>query len=145
MWPCTSKKDDFIRSSQGSWACTIPQVLRSGTTRRHYATLWSHANGRSMGYLRVIWSRGWKIRTCTLHVRFTCGHPMNICGFHMGMGTSIRSRADAVRAWEYLYDQWCRALLIVTKPNWRDFQMTRVFGRGFAEVQILKIWNWPSL
>ena len=63
MWPCTSKKDDFKRNSQWSWARMAPQVLRSGTTRRHCAT-WSHANRRSMGYLRVVWSRGWKIRGC---------------------------------------------------------------------------------
>ena len=48
-----------------------------------------------MGYLRVLWSRGCKIPyvylTCS--IRFTCGHPRCPCGFHTGMGTSVRSRA----------------------------------------------------
>ena len=44
--------------------------------------LWSHAYGR----LRVLWSRGCKIR-----VRFTCGLPRGLCGFHTGMGTYVRS------------------------------------------------------
>ena len=43
-----SKKDDFIRTSQGSKARMAPQVLRPGTTRRHYAMLWSHAYERSV-------------------------------------------------------------------------------------------------
>ena len=47
----------------------------------------------------------------TGYVRFICGHPRGPCRFHTGMGTSTRSRVDAVRAWEYPHDQWCRALL----------------------------------
>ena len=121
------------------------QVLRAGTTCRHYATLWSHANGRSMGYLRVIWSRVERyVRVPYMLRKFTCGHPIGLCGFHMGVGTSIRSRADAVRAWEYLYDQWYRALRgpVRTRishrfssfwPVWgpwtaRDLHVTEVFG-----------------
>ena len=65
-----------------------PQVLRPGTTRRHYAMLWSHAYGRSMGYMCVLWSRGCKIPYVYLagFVRFTCGHP--------------RGPVDSIRAWE---------------------------------------------
>ena len=81
--------------------------------------MWSHAYGRSVGYLRVLWSRGCKVPYVYLtgSVRFTHGHPKGPCGFHTGMETSVgsvlrevRSRADAVWAWEYPYDQWCRAL-----------------------------------
>ena len=46
----------------------------------------------------------------TGYVRFTCGHPRGPCRFHRGMGTSTRSRADAMRTWEYPHDQWCRVL-----------------------------------
>ena len=64
------------------------------------------------GLSACFWSRGWKIPYVYLtgYVRFTCGHPRGPCGFHTGMGTSSRSRADAMRAWEYPHDQWCRAL-----------------------------------
>ena len=36
-------------------------------------------------------------------VRFTSGQPRDPCGFHKGMGTSVPSRANAVRAWGYIY------------------------------------------
>ena len=105
------EEDDFIRSSQGSWARTAPQILRSGITPRHYATFY----GLSACYLVT----GLKDTYVYLtgYVRFMCGHPMGLCGFHMGIGTSIRSRADAVRAWEFLYDQWCRALRVRLGPG----------------------------
>ena len=55
--------------------------------------MWSHAYGRSMGYLHVLWSRGCKIPyvylTCS--VRFTCGPTKGTCGFLSGMGTSVSS------------------------------------------------------
>ena len=68
-------------------------VLRPGTTRRHYGMLWSRAYGPSVGYLRVLWSRGCKIPYVyfTGYVMFKCGHPEGLCGFHTGMGTSVRS------------------------------------------------------
>ena len=55
--------------------------------------LWAHAYGRSMGYLRVLWSRGCKIPYVNLtgSVRFTCGHHRGPCGLHAGMRTSVRS------------------------------------------------------
>ena len=55
-------------------------------------TLWSHAYGRS-SYLRVVWSRGCKIPYVYLKgsVRLTCEHPKGPCGFHTGIGTSVRS------------------------------------------------------
>ena len=55
--------------------------------------LWSHAYGRSMGYLRVLWSGGCKLPYVYLtgSVRFTCGHPWGPCGFHTGMATTVRS------------------------------------------------------
>ena len=69
------------------------QVLRPETARRHYAMLWSHAYGRPMGYLRVLWTRGCKTPYVYLigSIRFTCGHPRGHCGFHTGMGTSVHS------------------------------------------------------
>ena len=85
MWPCTWKKDDFIQTSQ---------VLQPGTTGRHYAMLWSHAHGRSMGgYLHVLWSRGCKIPYVYLtgSIRFMCGHLRGPCGFHTTIGTSVHS------------------------------------------------------
>ena len=123
VWPCTSKKDDFIRTSQGSKARTAPQVLRPGTTRRHYRMLWSHAYGPSVGYLHVLLSRGWgdtirvPYRTRKVQVRAPCG-------FRTGMGTSVRSvlrelyrsRADAMRAWEYTFNRWCRTLQGPVRP-----------------------------
>ena len=84
--------------------------------------LWSHAYGRSMCYLRVLWSRGCKIPYLYLtgSVRFTCGYPRGPCGFHTGMGTSVagtvRSRVDALRAWQYPYDQRYRALRDPVRP-----------------------------
>ena len=68
-------------------------VLLFWTTRRNYAMIWSHAYGRSKGYLRVVWSRGCKIPCVYLKgsIRFTCEHPRAHCGFHSGMGTSVRS------------------------------------------------------
>ena len=70
-----------------------PKILRPGTTRRHYAMLWSHAYERYIGYMRVVWSRCCKIPYLYLtgSVRFTCGHPRGPYGFHTGMGTSVRS------------------------------------------------------
>ena len=52
-----------------------------------------HAYGPSMGYLRVLWSRGCKIPYVYLtgYVRFTCRHPRGPCGFYTGMGASLRS------------------------------------------------------
>ena len=90
----------------------------AGTTGRHNAMLWSHAYGSCMGYLRILWSRGCKIPYVYLtgSVRFTCGYPRGPRGFHSGMGTSVRSRADAVRAWEYPLDQWCRDLRGTARP-----------------------------
>ena len=35
--------------------------------------------------------------------------------------------------------------MILTKSNPRDCEMTFFIGRGFAELQILKKWNWPYL
>ena len=78
------------------------------TTRRHYAVLWAYAYGLSMGYLRVL---------CHGVARFTCGHPRGPCGFHRAWGHPYVQfcgkrtlRADTLRAWEYQYDRWCRAL-----------------------------------
>ena len=55
-------------------------------------TLWSHTYGRS-SYLRVVWTRGCKIPYVYIKgsVRFMCEHPRGPCGFHTGMGTSVRS------------------------------------------------------
>ena len=83
--------------------------------------LWSHVYGRSMGYLHVLCSRGCKIPYVYLtgSVRFTCGHPKSPCGFHSGMGTSVRSvlrepygpvRMPCGLENPHGYDQWCRAL-----------------------------------
>ena len=93
MWLCTSEKDAFIRTFQATQARTAPQVLRPGTTHRYYAMVWSHAYGRSTGYLRVLWSRGCKIPYVYLigSVRFKCGYPRGPCGFHTDMGSSVRS------------------------------------------------------
>ena len=54
-------------------------------------------------------------------VSFTCGHPRDPCGFHGDIRTfsfagTVRSRADAVRGWEYPYDQLCRALQGQMRP-----------------------------
>ena len=53
---------------------------------------WSHANERSVGYLHVLWSRDCKIpyMYLTCSVRLAFGHPRVPCGFHTGMGTSVR-------------------------------------------------------
>ena len=81
-------------------------------------TLWPHAYGRS-SYLRVVWSRGCKIPYVYLKgsVRFTCEHPKGTLWIPYGhwnirtfsFAGTVRSRADAVRAWKYLCDQWCRS------------------------------------
>ena len=54
--------------------------------------LWSHAYRRSIGYLRVVWPRGCKIPYVYINgsVRFKCEHFKARCGFHTGMGTSVR-------------------------------------------------------
>ena len=75
-----------------------------------------------MCYLRVLWSRGCKIPYVYLtdSVRFTCRYPRGPCGFHTGMGTSIAgtvwSRVDAMRALQYPYGQWYRALRDPVSP-----------------------------
>ena len=52
-----------------------------------------HMHGRSMGYLRVLWSRSCKIPYVYLtgSVRFRSGHPKGPYGFHTDMGTSVHS------------------------------------------------------
>ena len=63
---------------------------------------------------------GCKILYLTGSVRVTCGYPRGPCGFHTGMGTSVagtvRCRVDAVRAWQYPYDLWYRALRDQVRP-----------------------------
>ena len=55
--------------------------------------LWSHAYGRSIGYLRVLCSRGCQIPYLypTGCVRFTRDHSRGPCGFISDMGVSVRS------------------------------------------------------
>ena len=49
-----------------------------------------HKPGYSMGYLHVFWLRVCEIPYVFLtgSVRFTCGYPGGLCGFHSIMGTS---------------------------------------------------------
>ena len=76
-------------------------------------------------YLRVLWPRGCKIPYVYLtgSMRFTCGHPRGLW-IPYGHGNirmfsfagTVRSHADTGCAWEYLYDQWRRALRCPVSP-----------------------------
>ena len=146
MWPCTSKKDDFIRSSQGSWARTAPKSYGPeplvGITRRC-----GHMQTGVLWVICVLFGHGVEryVRVPYRLRKFTCGHPMGLCGFHMGVGTSIRSRADAVRAWEYLYDQWYRALRgqVRTRISHRFSSFWSVWGPWTArDLHVTEVFGW---
>ena len=127
MWPCTSKKDDFIRTlfTKGHRPVRLPTSfgpgLLVGITR-----CCGHMPTGVLWVICVLFGHGVAIyRTCTLKIPLgsrasTLGTRPRPCGFHTGMGTSVRSvlqfRADAVQAWEYPYDQWCRALWGSVRP-----------------------------
>ena len=97
--------------------------------------------------------------TVRVHYRFRKVHmlapegPLWIPYGHQNIRTfsfagTIQLRLDAVRAWEYPYDQWCRALrgpARAASAHSRSVNQAKHDYVTFDPVRARKTTNWPSM